>query len=200
MIGTAAVGAGIGIYQTIQGAKQARDAKNALENYERQELKNVAEDLQVSTLGADLQREEQARLSASQIDALQGSGTRRIIGGLGRVEAGNQNVNRQIAADLDMQQREIDRMRAQDETRIQGMQEQREVADINALSSQYNTGQQNMMSGLGNTIAGTGQAIAGFSGATPTGTQNPTTPQNTTQPPAYTAPTYGQRMDTRFNY
>jgi hypothetical protein len=160
-----ALGAGVGLFQTIQGAKQARDAKNALENYERQELKNVAEDLQVSTLGSDLQREEQARLSASQIDALQGSGTRGIIGGLGRVEAGNQNVNRQIAADLDMQQREIDRMRAQDETRIQGMQEQREVADINALSSQYNTGQQNMMSGLGTTIAGTGQAVLGIQNA-----------------------------------
>jgi hypothetical protein len=160
-----ALGAGVGLYTTIQGAKQARDAKNALENYERQELKNVAEDLQVSTLGSDLQREEQARLSVSQIDALQGSGTRGIIGGLGRVEAGNQNVNRQIAADLDMQQREIDRMRAQDETRIQGMQEQREVADINALSSQYNTGQQNMMSGLGTTIAGTGQAVLGIQNA-----------------------------------
>lgn len=193
-----ALGAGVGLYTTIQGAKQARDAKNALENYERQELKNVAEDLQVSTLGSDLQREEQARLSASQIDALQGSGTRGIIGGLGRVEAGNQNVNRQIAADLDMQQREIDRMRAQDETRIQNMQEQREIQDISALSSQYNTGQQNMMSGLGNTIAGTGQAVLGI--------QNASREKQGLDPVDMTGAvikpnsnTSGQRLDTRFN-
>jgi len=160
-----ALGAGVGIYQTIQGAKQARDAKNALENYQRQELSNVAEGMQVSTLGSDIQKEEQARLASAQIDALQGAGARGIIGGLGRVEAGNQAVNRQIGADLDMQQKQIDQVRAQDEARIRDMQENREQADISALSSQYNTGQQNMMSGLGNAIAGTGQAITGFSGA-----------------------------------
>lgn len=160
-----ALGAGVGIYETIQGAKQARDAKNALENYQRQELSNVAEGMQVSTLGSDIQKEEQARLASAQIDALQGAGARGIIGGLGRVEAGNQAVNRQIGADLDMQQKQIDQVRAQDEARIRDMQENREQADISALSSQYNTGQQNMMSGLGNAIAGTGQAITGFSGA-----------------------------------
>lgn len=157
-----ALGAGVGLYTTIQGAKQARDAKNALENYDRQELSNIAEGMQVSTLGSDIQKEEQARLASSQIDALQGAGTRGIIGGLGRVEAGNQAVNRQIGADLDMQQQEINQIRAQDEARIRDMQENREQADINALSSQYNTGQQNKMSGLGNIIAGTGQSAIGM--------------------------------------
>lgn len=153
--------AGVGLYQTIQGAKQSRDAQNALENYQRQQLTNVAEGLQVSTLGADLQREEQARLAATQTEALRGAGTRGLIGGLGRVEAGNQAVNRQIGADLDMQQKQIDQMRAEDEKRIQGMIEQRQNQDIAALSSQYNTGQQNMMSGFGNVVAGTGQAALG---------------------------------------
>ena len=157
------LGAGVGLFQTIKGAKQSRDAQNALENYQRQQLENVAEGLQVSTLGADLQREEQARLAATQVDALKGGGSRAIIGGLGRVEAGNQAVNRQIGADLDMQQKQIDQMRAEDERRIQGMIEQRQNQDISALSSQYNTGQQNMMSGFGNIIAGTGQAIVGAS-------------------------------------
>ena len=32
-----------GAYNMIQGAKQKRDAQNALENYKRQELNNVAE-------------------------------------------------------------------------------------------------------------------------------------------------------------
>ena len=148
-----------GAYNMIQGAKQRKDAKNALDNYKRKELKNVAEDLQVSTLGADRQREEQARLSATQIDALQGAGTRGIIGGLGRVEAGNQAVNADIAANLDEQQKQIDAMKAEDDARIRNMQENRENADISALSSQYNAGNQAFQQGIGQTIGGAG-AIA----------------------------------------
>ena len=148
-----------GAYNMIQGAKQRKDAKNALENYKRQELKNVAENLQVSTLGADRQREEQARLSATQIDALQGAGTRGIIGGLGRVEAGNQAVNADIAANLDEQQKQIDAMKAEDDARIRGIQENREIGDINALSSQYNAGNEGFQQGIGQVIGGAG-AIA----------------------------------------
>jgi hypothetical protein len=145
-----------GAYNMIQGAKQRKDAKNALENYKRQELNNVAENLQVSTLGADRQREEQARLAATQIDALQGAGTRGIIGGLGRVEAGNQAVNADIAANLDEQQKQIDSMKAEDDARIRGMQENREIGDINALSSQYNAGNEAMQMGFGQAIGGAG--------------------------------------------
>lgn len=156
MIGTAAVGAGLGIYQTIQGAKQAREAKDALNNYQRQDLENVARDLQVSTMGSDLQREEQGRLASSQVDALQSAGTRGLIGGLGRVEAGTQRVMRETGADLDRQQKEIDRMFAQDQANIRGLQESRENADIAALSSQFSGGRQDMYSGMGNVVQGTG--------------------------------------------
>ena len=148
-----------GAYNMIQGSKQRKDAKNALDNYKRQELKNVAEDLQVSTLGADRQREEQARLSATQIDALQGAGTRGIIGGLGRVEAGNKAVNADIAANLDEQQKQIDAMKAEDDARIRGIQENREIGDINALSSQYNAGNEGFQQGIGQVTGGAG-AIA----------------------------------------
>jgi hypothetical protein len=156
--------AGVGLlgsgYQAIKGAKDARDAKNALDNYKRQEFQNIAEGMQVSTLGADLQREEQARLAASQVGALQGAGVRGVIGGLGRVETNNQITNRQIGADLDMQQRQIDQMYAQDQANIRGMQEQREYNDIAGLSSQYNAGSQMFQQGLG----GLGQtAMAGLS-------------------------------------
>lgn len=164
--GTAIAMAGVGLlgsgYQAIKGAKDARDAKNALDNYQRQEFNNIAEGLQVSTLGADLQREEQARLASSQVDALQGMGARGVIGGLGRVEAGNQMVNRQIAADLDAQQKQIDQIRAQDEANIRSMQEQREMQDIAGLSSQYNAGNQMMWQGIGG-IAQTGISALGYS-------------------------------------
>jgi len=153
---TGGIGAGLGLYQTISGAVQAREAKDALNNYQRQDLENVARDLQVSTMGSDLQREEQGRLASSQVDALQSAGTRGLIGGLARVEAGNQKVMRETGADLDRQQKEIDRMFAQDQANIRGLQESRENADIAALSSQFSGGRQDMYSGLGNVVQGTG--------------------------------------------
>lgn len=152
MAGVGLLGSG---YQAIKGAKDAKDARNALNNYQRQEFNNVAEGMQVSTLGADLQREEQARLAATQVGALQGAGVRGVLGGLGRVEAGTQAMNRGISAALDEQQKQIDQMYAQDEANIRNMQEQREMQDISGLSSQYNAGNQQMWQGIGG-IAQTG--------------------------------------------
>jgi hypothetical protein len=169
------LGVGMGIYQTIQGAKQKREAQNALENYQRQELENVYDNTAVSTLGADRQIENQARLASGQIASLQGAGARGMIGGFGRVEAGNQNVNQQIAADLDQQQKQIDFARAGDQANIRSMQENRENADIGALSSQYMAGKQDQNTGLGNIVMGAGMmgsAIGGMGGGA--GVQNPT--------------------------
>jgi len=168
VMATAAIGTGLSIYQTIQAAKEKDAAKRALDNYERQQLDNVYKDVTVSTLGADRQREEQSRLAASQVQALQGAGTRGLVGGLGRVEVGNQNVNQQIAADLDQQQKQIDFATAGDQARIRGMQEERENADIAALSSQYMAGKQDENTGMGNTLMGVGMlgnSIGGMSGA-----------------------------------
>ena len=146
MAGVGALSSGL---QALQGAKQKRRAEKALENYKRQELTNKAKDLTVSTRGADMQQEQQARLQAGQIDALRGAGTRGLIGGLGRVEAGSQQVSQQIGANLDQQQKDIDRQVMQEEINLRSMTEQRENADLSALSSQYNSGNQQMWSGIG---------------------------------------------------
>ena len=163
-----AVSAGLGVVnglsQMISGAKEKRNAQRALENYNRQQLENVQKDRTVSTLGSDLQREEQARLASTQVAALQGGGTRTLIGGLGRVEAGNQRVNQQISADLDMQQKEIDAAIAQDDANIRGLQENREIGDIAALSSQYQSGKQDQNTGMGNIIQGAGMFGNAFRG------------------------------------
>ncbi len=156
MIGTAVVGAGLGVYQTLEGAKQKEQARKALDEYKRQQLKNVGEDLRVSTLGTDTLREEQSKLTAQQIESLSGGGNRALVGGLGRIEAGNQAVNDRIAASLDEKQKEIDMIIAEDDARIRSMQENREIGDINALSSQYNAGNEAMQMGIGQAIGGVG--------------------------------------------
>lgn len=162
---TGGLSAGLGIYQTIQGSKEKRDAQKALENYERQKLENVAQDLQVSTLGADRQLAEQSRLASTQIGALQGGGTRALIGGLGKVEAGNQAVNNQVVAQLDQDQERINQMIASDNANIRDMQENRENADISALSSQYQAGKQDLNMAFGNIAQGIGSVANQFGGA-----------------------------------
>ena len=155
-VASAGISAGLGIYQAIKGSKEQRDASRALNEYQRQQLDNAYDNVQVSTRGADLQREEQARLASSQVDALQGAGTRALVSGLGRVETGNQRVNLGIGANLDEQQKAIDQMKAEDDVRIRMMQENREQNDINALSSQYQAGKQDANMGMGNIVQGFG--------------------------------------------
>ena len=153
---TAGISAGLGIYNAIRGAKEQHDAKVALDNYQRQQLNNAYDNMQVSTRGADLQREEASRLASEQVDALQGGGTRALVGGLGRVETGNQRVNLGIGANLDEQQKAIDQAKAEDDARIRQMIEARQNQDINALSSQYQAGKNDMNMGFGNIVQGFG--------------------------------------------
>lgn len=168
---SAGLGVGASIYQAINGAKERREASDALANYKRQELTNVADGLQASTLGSDIQKEEQSRLASSQVDALRSAGSRGILGGLQRVETNNQNVIRQTSADLDMQQKQIDQMRAEDQARIRGIQENREIGDINALSSQVQSGKNDMYQGIGNGIQSIGMLGGTFGKQAPTDLQ-----------------------------
>ena len=135
--------------QTISGISRRSKAKRALENYQRQNLKNITDGLRVSTLGAELQTQELQRRVATSIDALRSGGTRAVVGGLPVVESQQQRAQQQIAADLDRQQQRIDMMRAQDEARIRQIQEQRESMEIAGLGSEMAMGSQMTQAGLG---------------------------------------------------
>jgi len=135
--------------QTISGISRRSKAKSALENYQRQTLKNVTDGLKVSTLGAELQTQELQRRVATSIDALRSGGTRAVVGGLPVVESQQQRAQQQVAADLDRQQQRIDMMMAQDEARIRQIQEQRESMEIAGLGSEMAMGSQMTQAGLG---------------------------------------------------
>ena len=152
---SAGVGLVSGTFGMFQGAKQERELERALENFNRQDLNNVADDLSVYTKGAEFQLQESARQGASSIDALQRGGSRNLIGGVGKVQQEQQGQSRQITADLERQQALIDQIRANDEARIRQMQENRDIQDIQALSLGYQQGQSQFNAGIGN-IAGAG--------------------------------------------
>lgn len=143
------ISAAASLAQTISGISRRSKAKRALENYQRQTLKNVTDGLKVSTLGAELQTQELQRRVATSIDALRSGGTRAVVGGLPVVESQQQRAQQQVAADLDRQQQRIDMMRAQDEARIRQIQEQRESMEIAGLGSEMAMGSQMTQAGLG---------------------------------------------------
>lgn len=159
-----AIGALGSIGQMISGASRAKKARKALENYQRQELKNVTEGMRVSTLAAEMKTEEAQRRFATTVGALQSGGVRGLVGGLGAAEQAQQQQQQQIAADLDRQQTQIEQMRAQDEARIRGMQEARESQDIQGLGAELAAGRQMVNAGITG-LAGT--AMAGFKMANP---------------------------------
>lgn len=157
----AAIGLGISavgsLAQVISGETRRVRAKRALENFQRQELKNITQGLRVSTLGAELQTQEAQRRFATSVDALRSGGVRGVVGGLGQQEAQQQRLQQQISADLDRQQMQIEQMRAQDEARIRSMIEQRESAQIAGLGSEMAQGSRMVQAGIGG-LASTGLA------------------------------------------
>ena len=150
---TALVGAGISAYSAIDAANKKKKAARALQNLPTPETSNVAENLTVSTRGADLRTEEAGRTSASAIDALRGSGARGIIGGVGAVQAQNAITAESIGANLDEQQKNIDIMKANDEVRIQGVKEGRYQSDVAGLSSQINSAEDAKKQSIANTLS-----------------------------------------------
>lgn len=166
--GTAlAIGAGVsaaaGAAQAISGASRAAKAKKALENYKRQELKNVAKDLRVSTLGAEMQTLAAQRQAASTIGALRSGGVRGVVGGAKDLQAGQQQLQQRISADLDRQQTNIQQMQMQEEQNIRSMQEQREAGEIAGLGQELAQGREATMAG----IAGVAGSVTGALGAMP---------------------------------
>lgn len=147
------MGAGVSAYSAYDASKKKKEAKKALENLPTPETSNVADGLTVSTRGADLRTQEAGRTSASAIDALRGSGARGVIAGVGAVQAQNDLTAQSVGANLDEQQKNIDMIKANDNVRIQGVNENRYNNDVSALSSQYNSAQDAQNQGIANTLS-----------------------------------------------
>lgn len=148
-----AAGLGMSAFQAIDGANRSRKAQRELNNYERQELDNAFENVQISTMGSDLLREEGARTTANLVDATQMGGARTIIGGIPRVVGASNEINREAAKMLDDQVQRREYAIAQDNARIEGITENRDMANISALSSQVEAGRQDMWSGFGSALS-----------------------------------------------
>jgi len=157
-IATGALGAVTGAINMISESKNKKKIAREIANQKEVPLTNIADGMQVSTMGSDLQKEENARLASSQIEALKDGGTRALIGGLGNVTTASQEMNARIAAGLDEQNNQIQQVGAQDRANIRSLKEQRQANKLAALSSQYNAASQNQAQGMANIVQGAGMA------------------------------------------
>lgn len=145
-----AVGAAGGVMKYFEGRKMQKQAQSAINNFEWQELNNPYKDLQVSTLGSELRQEQANITTAGNVEALRSGGTRALVGGLGRVQAQNNMVSREIAANLDEQQKTIDYAGAQDDVRKRDMIENRQANELAGYGQMMNVGMGMKYAGIGN--------------------------------------------------
>lgn len=157
-VATGVIGGGVGLAKFFEGRAMQKRAQNSIDNFQWDDLTNPYKDLQVSTLGSDLQTEQANINTASTTQALRAGGTRALVGGLGRQQALNNTLNKEIAAGLDKQQTEIDFAAAGQDARNQVMVEKRQTDELAGFGAQLGAGQQLKFGGLAD-IAGTALAV-----------------------------------------
>ena len=143
--GTAMAG---GLAQTISGMSDKAKAKKALENLEAPELDNAFKDIQISTVGSDIMREENARTTSNLIDTAKSGGVRSVMGAVPKIQAFNNNANLQTRKYIDDQVINRDYAIANQEGTIQRLEENRYQGELQGLGSMYNAGNQQMWSGI----------------------------------------------------
>lgn len=137
---TAGAGIATSTAKFFEGKKMQNKAEEYIEEFQWQDLENPYENLEVSTLGSDLRKEQQSVGEATAVDALQKGGARALVGGLGRVQANQNLVNKEIAADLDRQQKELDFAAAGQDVQNQAMKEKRQADELAGYGNMMNTG------------------------------------------------------------
>ena len=153
-ITTAAIGVGVSGYMAYDSSQKKKKAQNEMNNYERQSLDNAFKNVQISTLGSDLMREENQRTTANLLDASKDAGVRGIMGAIPKIQAQNNDVNQEAKVALDNQVIKRDYAIAGDNQELRGIREQRDYSNLAAISSQINKADQDMWNGITGAISG----------------------------------------------
>ena len=169
--GSAALSAGTGLAGYLSQGKQARKYQEQIQNYERQKLVNTFAGLQVSTLGADRQREDLNRTMTTYGNLASLSGTRGIASLLPNLTQTQNDQTAKIAANLDEQEKQRQQLIAQGDAQVQAMEENREFNDLQGLGNAYQTAKSNQAQSMGMIAQGLGTlgyaAASGMFNGTP---------------------------------
>lgn len=160
-----AIGLAGGAAKFFEGRKMQREAQKKIDAFEWQDLENAYTNKQVSTLGSDLMREENSRAMATATGALREGGSRALIGGLGKVVSQSNTMNRQIAANLDEQQKALDLAAAADDVRIRDMVERRQADELAGYGEMLQQGRSMKNAGFSEGLNAIGTLGTGVSGS-----------------------------------
>ena len=155
-LGSAALSAGTGLAGYLSQGKQARKYQEQIQNYERQKLVNPFAGLQVSTLGADRQREDLNRTMTTYGNLASLSGTRGIASLLPNLTQTQNDQTAKIAANLDEQEKQRQQLIAQGDAQVQAMTENREQNDLLGLGNALQTARANQSQSMGMIAQGLG--------------------------------------------
>jgi hypothetical protein len=164
-----AIGGTIAGFSTIKEGKNMMKAGQAgIDNFEWQDLSNPYANLSASTAGSDLRAEEAARLSSTTVEAARGGGTRGVVGAVGKIQAQNNLVNRDIGADLDAKTKELQMAAAGQDVNNQAIMEKRQEDELAGYGNMVNVGMDLKQQGRGALIAAAGAidsaAMTAFTG------------------------------------
>lgn len=153
-----------GAFDTISANKRQKQHQAELDAYQRQELTNKYKDMQISTVGSDIMREESSRNMATAMNTIGNAGTRAIIGATPKLVAEQNNVDRTIQKDLDDQVQKRNYAIAQDDAQIRGMQEQREYQDLAGIGNAIDTARQDANNGMNTMFNSIGTVASSMKG------------------------------------
>jgi len=154
-LATSAVGMVINIGRAIKAGKERKQAQEAIDNYQRQELKNPYAGMsEVPSQSFQLSSEAADRELATNASLASRSGRGAAI----LPQAGDiyNRRNAEIAGNIEKYQYERDKLYGMGQSEVQNLQEERENADISGLANRYAVADQNMGSawdGIGNAAA-----------------------------------------------
>lgn len=154
--GSSLLSAGTGLAGYLSQGRQARNYQRQIENYERQKLVNPFAGLQVSTLGADRQREDLNRTMTTYGNLASLSGTRGIASLLPNLTQTQNEQTAKIAANLDEQEKQRQQSIAQGDAQVQAMTENREQNDLLGLGNALQTARANQAQSMGMIAQGLG--------------------------------------------
>lgn len=171
-IGSAAASTGLGVYQVINKSIKEKKDKEAIENFQRQDLVNPYSQMQLSTVKADNQTDANLSANATNVDALQRGGTRAVIGAMPKISESNILLQGLIAEDFAKQDLTRQYSIAKGEELITQIRENREIGALDGLGQQLQTARQDAMSGFSNIVSSglaLGSALDGGSALTDSG-------------------------------
>lgn len=145
---TGGVMAAASIGQTISGISGKKKAQRELDNLEVPELENAFKDIEISTMGSDLMREESSRTNASLVDAARYGGTRGLLGAMPKIAGLNNKSNAEARKYLDDQVIDREYAMANDETRIRRLEENRYLGEVQGLGQAIQSNKQDIWSGV----------------------------------------------------